>query len=78
VITTGEEFFKLPHERQLSLLRSGNKVFARTQPSDKQKLIAMLSALGETTAMTGDGMYEISCKYNGVMFMCIGCILRCK
>lgn len=55
---TGAEFFQLPVERQLELLRSGNKVFCRTQPRDKQRLISMLDALEEITAMTGDGVND--------------------
>jgi magnesium-transporting ATPase (P-type) len=43
---TGKEFFALPEETQLSLLRTGNKVFCRAEPRDKQRLIAMLSRLG--------------------------------
>jgi Ca2+-transporting ATPase len=52
---TGEEFFSLPPDEQLNVLRKGNKVFCRTQPRDKRKLISLLASLGETTAMTGDG-----------------------
>lgn len=55
---TGEEFFRLSHEDQLSALRSGNKVFCRTEPRDKRRLIALLHELGETTAMTGDGVND--------------------
>ncbi len=50
---TGKEFFSLPIERQIELLKHGNKVFCRTEPSDKQRLITMLEKLGEVIAMTG-------------------------
>jgi Ca2+-transporting ATPase len=36
---TGREFFSLPQSRQIELLRKGNKVFCRTEPKDKQRLI---------------------------------------
>ena len=55
---TGLEFFALPQERQLDLLRTGNKVFCRTEPKDKQRLISMLDSLEEITAMTGDGVND--------------------
>ena len=55
---TGKEFFSLPEEKQLQLLRTGNKVFCRTEPRDKQKLVVMLEKLGEIPAMTGDGVND--------------------
>jgi Ca2+-transporting ATPase len=55
---TGAEFFSLSEVEQLNLLRYGNKVFCRAEPVHKQKLISMLSALGEITAMTGDGVND--------------------
>ena len=55
---TGHEFFSLPHEQQLQILRSGNKVFCRAEPIHKQKLISLLSTQGEITAMTGDGVND--------------------
>ena len=55
---TGHEFFNFPHEQQLHILRSGNKVFCRAEPIHKQKLISLLSTLGEITAMTGDGVND--------------------
>jgi len=55
---TGQEFFSLPEEDQLELMRRGNKVFCRTEPRDKQRLVVMLERLGETPAMTGDGVND--------------------
>jgi Ca2+-transporting ATPase len=55
---TSQEFFALPPDRQLDLLRRGNKVFCRAEPKDKQILISMLEKLGEVTAMTGDGVND--------------------
>lgn len=57
---TGKEFFSLPYNDQLEVLRSGNKVFCRVEPRDKRVLISMLSQLGEVVAMTGDGVNDAS------------------
>lgn len=46
---TSKEFFALPLERQLTVLKKGNKVFCRAEPKDKQILISMLEKLGEVT-----------------------------
>lgn len=54
----GREFFSLPDDAQLSLLKSGNLVFCRAEPSDKQKLIKQLQLLREVPAMTGDGVND--------------------
>lgn len=54
----GREFFSFPPHRQLSLLRTGNLVFSRVEPSDKQKLVQLLQHLDEIPAMTGDGVND--------------------
>jgi len=54
----GREFFEKPEYEQLELLRSGNIVFCRAEPSDKQKLIKMLQSHNEISAMTGDGVND--------------------
>lgn len=52
------EFFQKSKDEQLDLLREGNIVFARAEPSDKQNLVQMLESLNEITAMTGDGVND--------------------
>lgn len=54
----GKEFFYKPENEQKELLMSGNIVFCRAEPSDKQKLIRMLQSLNEISAMTGDGVND--------------------
>ena len=54
----GREFFQRSSDDQLEILKSGNIVFCRAEPSDKQKLVKMLQNLGEVTAMTGDGVND--------------------
>lgn len=54
----GREFFTIPEDEQLELLKTGNIVFCRAEPADKQKLIKMLQSLNEISAMTGDGVND--------------------
>ena len=54
----GREFFEKPEYEQIDLLKTGNIVFCRAEPSDKQKLIKMLQSLNEISAMTGDGVND--------------------
>jgi len=54
----GRDFFHKTEEEQLRILSTGNIVFSRAEPSDKQKLIKMLQELGEIPAMTGDGVND--------------------
>lgn len=54
----GAEFFSLSEQEQRSILRSGNLIFCRTEPHDKQQLVKMLQQEGEVPAMTGDGVND--------------------
>ena len=54
----GREFFLKSSNEQLDILKTGNAVFCRAEPADKQKLVKMLQSLGEITAMTGDGVND--------------------
>lgn len=55
----GAEFFKLPEEKQKKLLSTGNMLFCRTEPKDKQRLVKMLQEMEEARA---SDIY-ISCVY---------------
>lgn len=46
----GADFFKLPEEKQKRLLSTGNMLFCRTEPKDKQRLVKMLQDMGEVGA----------------------------
>ena len=54
----GSEFFRLTEQEQRAILRSGNLIFCRTEPHDKQQLVKMLQQEGEVPAMTGDGVND--------------------
>jgi len=57
---TGADFFQnlSEEEQEAALSAGGNFIFCRTEPLDKQKLVRMLQKLGETPAMTGDGVND--------------------
>ena len=54
----GREFFEKPEAEQLELIKTGNMVFCRAEPADKQKLVKMLQSQDEIPAMTGDGVND--------------------
>lgn len=54
----GKDFFQLPLQQQIDRIRLGNKIFYRTESLEKQKLIKVLESIGETAAMTGDGVND--------------------
>lgn len=55
----GQDFFQKKEDEQLRLLKgSGGRVFSRTEPMDKQKLVSLLKRLGNICAMTGDGVND--------------------
>ena len=54
----GREFFQKPEAEQLELIKTGNMVFCRAEPADKQKLVKMLQSQDEIPAMTGDGVND--------------------
>ncbi|MDO9206672.1 MAG: cation-transporting P-type ATPase [Sulfuricurvum sp.] len=56
-VTTGECFEKLPRSAIKHLLRK-NHVFARVSPEQKLTLVTLLKEMGETVAVTGDGVND--------------------
>ena len=48
-----KEFFAMPQAMQLEILKNGNLVICRAEPTDKRRLVKLLQFLGEIPAMTG-------------------------
>ncbi|CDJ33632.1 calcium-transporting ATPase, putative [Eimeria mitis] len=56
---TGKEFEALSSADKMKVLSSpGGAIFSRTEPKHKQLIVKLLKELGETTAMTGDGVND--------------------
>ncbi|CDI82805.1 calcium-transporting ATPase, putative [Eimeria acervulina] len=56
---TGKEFEALSASEKMRVLSSpGGAIFSRTEPKHKQLIVKLLKELGETTAMTGDGVND--------------------
>lgn len=56
-VTTGEHLEKLPPSAIKHLLQK-NHVFARVSPEQKLSLVSLLKEMGETVAVTGDGVND--------------------
>ncbi len=56
-VTTGEDLDKLPPSAIKQLLRR-NHVFARVSPEQKLSLVTLLTEMGDTVAVTGDGVND--------------------
>lgn len=56
-IITGQEFERLSHQDQEKIVQE-ESVFARTTPEQKLKLVQAFQRLGETVAVTGDGIND--------------------
>lgn len=56
-VTSGDDLDKLPPSAIKRLLR-GNHVFARVSPEQKLSLVTLLKEMGETVAVTGDGVND--------------------
>lgn len=56
-VTTGEDLEKLPVSAIKRLLHK-NHVFARVSPEQKLSLVTVLKEMGETVAVTGDGVND--------------------
>ncbi|PFH38733.1 sarco/endoplasmic reticulum Ca2+-ATPase [Besnoitia besnoiti] len=55
---TGKEFEALSLDEKKEVLSQDGAIFSRTEPKHKQMIIRLLKDLGETTAMTGDGVND--------------------
>ena len=57
-IVTGAELDRLSDDELREILKQENIIFARTAPEHKMRIASALQSLGETVAMTGDGVND--------------------
>ena len=57
-ILTGDELERLTQRELMARLNDGVRIFARTTPEQKMKIVAALQAMGKLVAMTGDGVND--------------------
>ncbi|GFE54859.1 sarco endoplasmic reticulum Ca2+ ATPase [Babesia ovis] len=55
---TGKEFEKLSEQERRRVVSAEGVVFSRTEPKHKQEIVSILKQIGETVAMTGDGVND--------------------
>ncbi|EDO06521.1 calcium ATPase SERCA-like family protein [Babesia bovis T2Bo] len=55
---TGKEFETLSLEERRRVVSAEGVVFSRTEPKHKQEIVSLLKEMGETVAMTGDGVND--------------------
>jgi sodium/potassium-transporting ATPase subunit alpha len=58
LVVSGAELGSLGGEQLAERLRDGAKVFSRTTPEQKMKIVTALKRLGHVVAMTGDGVND--------------------
>jgi sodium/potassium-transporting ATPase subunit alpha len=58
LLITGDELERLPQRELCDLLTRGVRVFSRTTPEQKMKIVTALKQLGLVVAMTGDGVND--------------------
>lgn len=56
-VVTGEELNKMTNEEVLSIIRK-TRIFARTKPEDKLRLVTLLKEQGIVVGVTGDGVND--------------------
>lgn len=57
-IVSGSELERFNEQELVARLRGGAAVFARTTPEQKLKIVSAFKCLGQTVAMTGDGVND--------------------
>lgn len=57
-VITGDELEAMSERRLIRRLKNGARVFARSTPEQKMKIVSALKAMEKVTAMTGDGVND--------------------
>ncbi|MBI2088901.1 MAG: HAD-IC family P-type ATPase [Deltaproteobacteria bacterium] len=57
-VLTGAEIFEMSDERLRATLAQGESIFARVAPEHKLRIVSLLREMGETVAVTGDGVND--------------------
>jgi len=55
----GSELKSLTKEELIKRIKSGVRIFARIEPSQKLEIVNLLKSLGKTIGMTGDGINDV-------------------
>ncbi len=73
-IMTGDELEQCDDAQLTKFLKKENKIFARTSPLNKLRIVQALQAMGEVVTVTGDGVNDAPALKNADMGVAMGVI----